>query len=67
MRPSPDTLNGLTWFKSSHSNDQGGACVEGAHLPCGGMAVRDSKTPHGPALRISAQAWQALIKGVRNN
>ncbi|MFJ2739201.1 DUF397 domain-containing protein [Streptomyces sp. NPDC087440] len=33
------TLSGADWFKSSYSNDQGGACVEGARL-CA-EAVRD--------------------------
>ncbi|UNO44121.1 DUF397 domain-containing protein [Streptomyces sp. MST-110588] len=29
--PSPSTSPELTWFKSSHSSDQGGACVEVAY------------------------------------
>jgi len=41
-------LTGLRWFKSSASSAAG--CVEIAHLPAGGVAVRDSKdrskTPH---------------------
>ena len=34
-------LNDLRWFKSSASSAAG--CVEIAHLPDGGVAVRDSK------------------------
>jgi hypothetical protein len=55
-----------TWFKSSYSNDQGGNCVEGARLADGQMAVRDSKDPHGPALRFPAAAWTAFTTAVRN-
>jgi Domain of unknown function (DUF397) len=36
----PD-LTGLRWFKSSASSTNG--CVEVAHLPDGGVAVRDTK------------------------
>lgn len=57
---------GSDWFTSSHSNDQGGNCVEGAVLADGGMAVRDSKDPHGPALVFSATAWQAFTSAVRS-
>lgn len=39
----------LAWFKSSYSNDQGGACIEVAasHLA---IHVRDSKDKAGPRL-----------------
>lgn len=30
--PVPDTLAAADWFTSSHSNDQGGNCVEAARL-----------------------------------
>jgi hypothetical protein len=45
------------WFKSSYSNDHGGNCVECAHLPTGPFAVRDSKSPSGPALTLTPAAW----------
>lgn len=57
-----DILIDADWFKSSYSNDQGGACVEGARLADGSMAVRDSKDPHGPALLFAASAWRAFAK-----
>ncbi len=56
---------GADWFKSSYSNDQGAACVEGARLAVGGMAVRDSKDPDGPALVFPAEAWTAFTAAVR--
>jgi hypothetical protein len=52
----------LQWFKSSFSSGNG-QCVECAHLPAGGMAVRDSKDRSGPVLRFSAAEWQAFIAG----
>lgn len=50
----------VNWFRSSYSNDQGGACVEGGVLP-DAMAVRDSKVPHGPAFVVPASSWTAFI------
>jgi len=53
----------LVWRKSSVSA-QNGACVEVAALPGGGMAVRDSKDPHGPRLRFTEAEWSAFTAGV---
>jgi hypothetical protein len=61
-----DALNGADWFKSSHSNDQGGNCVEAARLATGAMAVRDSKDPQGPALVFPADAWTAFATAARS-
>ncbi len=52
------------WHKSRYSSGQGGACVEVATLDTG-RAVRDSKDPVGPALRIGAAQWAAFTTGVR--
>ncbi|EST24873.1 DUF397 domain-containing protein [Streptomyces niveus] len=60
MTITADMLSGANWFKSSYSNDHGGNCVEGAHLPGGTMAVRDSKNP-GPAFILTGGAWTAFI------
>jgi hypothetical protein len=43
----PD-LSAATWRKSSRSGGNNGACVELANLG----AVRDSKNPTGPTLRV---------------
>lgn len=52
----------ITWRKSSHSA-QGNGCVELANTL---DRIRDSKNPHGPALKVDVpaliarvQAWQA--------
>lgn len=53
----------LEWFKSSFSGN-GQSCVECAHLPDGGMAVRDTKNRDGPALRFTESEWRAFVAGV---
>lgn len=54
----------LNWFKSTYSDNEGGACVEVAR--CGAIHVRDSKTaPTGPQFQVSAPAWAAFIAAVR--
>lgn len=56
----------LRWRKSSHSNGNGGNCVEVAELPEGGRAVRDSKDRSGPVLVFTAAEWAAFVAGVRD-
>ena len=53
-------MDKLTWFKSSRSSANG-QCVECAHALDGGMAVRDSKHPSGPALTFPRATWQAFL------
>ncbi|WP_406312140.1 DUF397 domain-containing protein [Streptosporangium sp. NBC_01639] len=55
----------LVWHKSS-SSGQTGNCVEVAHLPEGGRAVRDSKNPDGPILCFSPDEWQSFVVGVKD-
>ncbi len=53
------------WFKSSYSDDQGGSCVEIAHVASVTIAVRDSKSPTGPALLLSPASFTALAEYVK--
>ncbi|MBB5933643.1 DUF397 domain-containing protein [Streptomyces zagrosensis] len=56
------------WVKSSHSGLEANACVEWAPshaAEAGGVPVRDSKDPHGPALVFDAAAWSAFVAGVK--
>ena len=54
----------LHWFKSSFS--AAGNCVEVAHLPGGGVAVRDSKD-RAKAAHVYARAeWAAFLAGDKN-
>ncbi|MEV6984127.1 DUF397 domain-containing protein [Sphaerisporangium sp. NPDC051017] len=58
-------VTGATWVKSSYSGDQGD-CVELAALHDNGMAIRDSKRPHGPVLRIPATEWVAFRSSLKS-
>jgi hypothetical protein len=53
------------WRKSAHSNPSGN-CVELAPLPGGGVAVRNSRHPNGPALIYSRGEMAAFIQGAKN-
>jgi Domain of unknown function (DUF397) len=57
-------LNGLRWFKSSASG--GGGCVEVAHLPEGGVALRDTKDRTKAAHVYTTDEWQAFLIGAKN-
>ena len=61
METGQDTLH---WFTSSFSAS--GACVELAHLPGGGVAVRDSKDRGGVAHVYTQRQWSAFLVGVKN-
>ncbi len=56
-------LTNAGWFKSSYSGN-GNNCLEVADLSTsayGGIAIRDSKDPNGPALLVSADGWASFI------
>lgn len=65
MNETPNTEH-LAWRKSSRSGAQGGNCVEVAHLPEGGVAVRDSKDRGGPILVFTTAEWAAFVAGVHD-
>lgn len=50
----------LTWFKSSHSDSEGGACIEVATAPAA-VHVRDSKDKAGPRLTFAPTAWADFV------
>jgi hypothetical protein len=63
MRGTPH-LSVAQWRKSSHSNTDGGNCVEvGEGLPAV-VPVRDSTRPDGPALLFPAASWSAFLTGL---
>ncbi|MER6978498.1 DUF397 domain-containing protein [Streptomyces carpinensis] len=55
-------MNGTAheWFKSSHSSDEGGNCLEVAVHPAA-VHLRDSKNPAGPHLTVAPAAWAAFL------
>jgi hypothetical protein len=58
-------LTSVTWKKSRRSNPSGN-CVELAELPDGGVAVRNSRDPEGPALIYTNDEIAAFILGARD-
>ncbi|MGH3916878.1 MAG: DUF397 domain-containing protein [Pseudonocardiaceae bacterium] len=58
-------LGHVRWRKSRRSA-AAAACVEVAGLDGGHRAVRDSKDPAGPALRITLGMWAAFTAGIRD-
>jgi hypothetical protein len=57
-------LDNLDWFKSTASSS--GACVEVAHLPGGGVAVRDSKDRAKAPHVYTRPEWEAFLIGAKN-
>ncbi|MFC7791927.1 DUF397 domain-containing protein [Streptomyces cinereoruber] len=61
--PDASTLNG--WRKSSYSGNESGSCVEVLDDHPAGVPVRDSKSPHGPALLFPSGAWSSFVTAVK--
>ncbi|MFF0386039.1 DUF397 domain-containing protein [Streptomyces sp. NPDC004286] len=57
-------MNGLEWFKSSYSGNDGPECVEVA-LTSERTHIRDSKTQNGPQLAVPATTWTEFIHSLR--
>jgi hypothetical protein len=58
-------IEGVQWKKSRRSNP-GGNCVELAALPGGGVAVRNSRHPEGPALVYTREEIEAFLGGAKD-
>ena len=56
-------LGDAAWRKSSYSSPSGN-CVEAAKLT-GGVALRNSRFPDGPALVFASAVWDAFLRGVK--
>lgn len=58
-------LGDVTWRKSARSGAVGN-CVEIADLPGGGIAVRNSRYPEGPALVYTRTEVAAFVAGAKD-
>jgi hypothetical protein len=58
-------LQGAVWRKSRRSNPSGN-CVEMTELADGGVAVRNSRHPAGPALLYTPAEITAFIQGAKD-
>ncbi|MBX7553051.1 DUF397 domain-containing protein [Streptomyces sp. NPDC004232] len=62
--PASTDLHDVRWLRSSYSTGANN-CVETARLRsgpwAGALAVRDSKSPAGPALLFSAGSWAGFL------
>lgn len=58
-------LQDVVWRKSRRSNPSGN-CVELAELAGGGVAVRNSRHPSGPALIYTPAEITAFIQGAKD-
>ncbi|TDC77513.1 DUF397 domain-containing protein [Streptomyces hainanensis] len=57
-------LEDVEWVKSSASMGEGN-CVEVAALPGGGVVVRNSRFPEGPALVYTREEMAAFVAGAK--
>ncbi|MFE2549901.1 DUF397 domain-containing protein [Streptomyces sp. NPDC059355] len=58
-------IPGVVWVKSSASVGNGN-CVEVAALAGGGVAMRNSRFPDGPALVFTAAEIEAFLRGAKD-
>ncbi|MFF4099351.1 DUF397 domain-containing protein [Streptomyces sp. NPDC001903] len=58
-------ISGALWVKSSASVGNGN-CVEVAALAGGGVAMRNSRFPDGPALVFTAAEIEAFLRGAKD-
>ncbi|MFE6691389.1 DUF397 domain-containing protein [Streptomyces sp. NPDC057743] len=63
---SDDFLATAAWRKSTYSNPDGANCIEVSDSLPNLVPVRDSKTPHGPALVFPAANWSAFVAAVKS-
>ncbi|MFI0087210.1 DUF397 domain-containing protein [Streptomyces bobili] len=59
-------LRAASWRKSSHSNSDGGECLEVSDDFAAAVPVRDSKVPDGPVLVFRAPGWSSFVSAVRD-
>lgn len=61
----PDSNSQEGWRKSSYSGPEAGSCLEVLDGHPAGIPVRDSKTPHGPAVVFPRSSWALFVTAVK--
>jgi len=64
MHPQDIDFDALSWIKAKASGDNG-ACVEIAHLPSGGVALRNSSSPATAPHVYTALEWDCFVIGAK--
>ncbi|MCE7080363.1 DUF397 domain-containing protein [Streptomyces sp. ST2-7A] len=59
-------LSVATWRKSTHSNSDGGACVEVSDDFGEVIPVRDGKNPNGGVLLVQGEGWAFFVSAVQD-
>lgn len=59
-------LNTATWRKSTHTQGNGGTCVEVA-IAATAVGLRDSKNPEGPVLAVSRPAFASFLRVIKSS
>ncbi|MFE9256393.1 DUF397 domain-containing protein [Streptomyces sp. NPDC006879] len=67
MASSQSDFGAARWRKSSHSNTDGGNCVEVSDDIPGLVPVRDSKVAGGPVVVFPAPAWSSFVDAIRSD
>jgi hypothetical protein len=60
------STDGLTFVKSTYSENERDMCVEVAAFPDGARVMRDSNDRSGGDLRFTSDEWAAFCAGVRD-
>ncbi|MBO8186619.1 DUF397 domain-containing protein [Streptomyces spirodelae] len=66
MKTLPDASALPAWRKSTYSENSVGGCIEVSDDYPGGVPVRDSKTPHGPAIIFDTTAWASFVTATKH-
>lgn len=67
MTDLPDLTINAEFRKSSYSGATNDNCVEVATNLPGIIAVRDSKSPNGPVLIFSLNAWRSFLNRMKTD
>lgn len=67
MTALPEAAARYVWRRSSYCENGDGACLEVSDGHPNITPVRDSKTPHAPAILFPNPAWSAFVTAVKDD